>query len=278
MRLVVVGGGRMGAALVGGLLRSGWAIPTDLGVLEKRPEGRKELADRFPSVPVLESLSEGDAASAVLAVKPADAEEACGVVAAGGVRRVLSVMAGVSIARMEAHLPPATVVLRAMSNTPALLGVGAAAVAGGTHATDDDLAWAEGLLSSTGVVARVPEKLLDAVTGLSGSGPAYVFVMAEALIDAGVLAGLDADVARMLVVQTLLGSARMLSETGEPPQVLQEAVTSPGGTTAEGVRVLEQRGMRSALIEAVAAAVERSRVLGSDALPTSPAGGGTAHG
>jgi pyrroline-5-carboxylate reductase len=264
----------MGAALIGGLLRSGWAGPGDLGVLEKRPDGRKELADRFPGVQVLESVEAGCGESAVLAVKPADAEETCREIAGAGWRRVLSVMAGVSIARLEAALAPGTRVVRAMSNTPALLGFGAAAVAAGTHAGEEDLAWAEGLLSSTGVVARLPERLLDAVTGLSGSGPAYVFLMAEALVDAGVLVGLDADVARMLVVQTLLGSARMLAETGEPANVLRTAVTSPGGTTAEGLRVLEQRGMRSALIEAVAAAVERSRALGATGSSTSapPAG------
>ena len=142
------------------------------------------------------------------------------------------------------------------------MGAGAAAIAPGRAAGEDDLAWAEGILGAVGVVQRVGEPLLDAVTGLSGSGPAYVFLLAEALIDAGVLAGLTRPVAEALVVQTLLGSARLLAETGQSAEALRAAVTSPGGTTAAGLRVLEDRGLRSALIEAVMAATERSRQLG----------------
>jgi pyrroline-5-carboxylate reductase len=153
-------------------------------------------------------------------------------------------------------------VVRAMPNTPALVGAGAAAIAGGTHASDDDLAWAESILGAVGEVVRVPESLLDAVTGLSGSGPAYVFLIAEALIDAGVLAGLPRDVSSRLAIQTLLGSARLLAETGETPDVLRAGVTSPGGTTAAGLRQLEAAGVRSAILEAVAAATARSRELG----------------
>jgi pyrroline-5-carboxylate reductase len=153
-------------------------------------------------------------------------------------------------------------VVRAMPNTPALVGAGAAAIAGGRKAGDDDLAWAEGILGAVGEVVRVPEKLLDAVTGLSGSGPAYVFLVAEALIDAGVLAGLPRDVSTTLAVQTLLGSARLLAESGDTPEVLRAAVTSPGGTTAAGLRELERAGVRSAIL-AVSAAAERSRQLGA---------------
>ena len=129
-------------------------------------------------------------------------------------------------------------------------------------ASDDDLAWAEDVLGAVGEVVRVPEALLDAVTGLSGSGPAYVFLVAEALIEAGVLVGLPRDVARTLAVQTLLGSARLLAETGEAPEALRAGVTSPGGTTAAGLRVLEQAGVRAAILDAVSAATERSRALG----------------
>jgi pyrroline-5-carboxylate reductase len=174
----------------------------------------------------------------------------------------LCVVAGLACARLEAVLAPGTVVVRAMPNTPALVGAGAAAMSGGSAATAADLDWAEGILSSVGSVIRLPERHLDAVTGLSGSGPAYVFLMVEAMIEAGVLAGLPRQASRDLTVGTLLGSARMLSETGTDPATLRAAVTSPGGTTAAGLRMLELKGVRSAFIEAVAAAVERSRQLG----------------
>src|SRR5437773_1029258 len=154
-------------------------------------------------------------------------------------------------------------VVRAMPNTPALVGAGAAAIAGGASVTDDDLAWAEMVLSSVGTVHRVAEPLLDAVTGLSGSGPAYVFLVAEALIEAGVLVGLARDVATELVVQTLLGSATLLAQDPTGPEALRAAVTSPGGTTAAGLRELEAHGLRAAILDAVSAATLRSGTLGS---------------
>ncbi len=149
-----------------------------------------------------------------------------------------------------------------MPNTPALVGAGAAAIAPGRGVGEDDLAWAEEVLGAVGTVVRVPEYLLDAVTGLSGSGPAYVFLVAEALIEAGVLAGLTRPVSSQLAIQTLLGSARLLAESGEGPEALRASVTSPGGTTAAGLRVLEKAGVRSAFLEAVMAATEQSRRLG----------------
>lgn len=260
----------MGSALLGGLIRSGFAPPAHLGVVEKRADAREELSLRFPGVEVAAEVVPGEAA--VLAVKPADADAACAALGGAGFRRVLSIVAGVPLAQLEANLAPGTAVVRGMSNMPALVGLGASAVAAGRHAGEDDVAWAEAVLSSVGVVARLPERQLDTVTGLSGSGPAYVFLVAEALEDAGVLAGLDRDVARMLVVQTILGSARMLAETGELATALRHAVTSPGGTTAAGLRVLEQHGARSAIVEAVTAAVERSRELGAAAPPTTAPG------
>ena len=149
-----------------------------------------------------------------------------------------------------------------MPNTPALIGAGAAAISPGAAAGEDDLAWAEAILGAVGTVVRVPEASLDAVTGLSGSGPAYVFLVAEAMADAGVLAGLPRDVAETLAFQTLLGSARLLVEEDASPAALKAAVTSPGGTTAAGLRELERHGVRGAFLEAVMAAAERSRALG----------------
>jgi pyrroline-5-carboxylate reductase len=254
--LTIVGGGRMGEALLGGLLASGHEA-SSIAVVEPVAARRDELAQRFADVTV--SPEPVPAEGTVVAVKPADVPAACRALET---KRILSIAAGVSVAAIEAAAGPGVAVVRAMPNTPALVGSGAAAIAGGASAGEADLAWAEGILGAVGVVVRVPEKLLDAVTGLSGSGPAYVFLVAEALIDAGVLAGLPRDVSTILAVQTLVGSARMLAESGETAEALRAAVTSPGGTTAAGLRQLEKAGVRSALLEAVAAAAERSRQLG----------------
>jgi pyrroline-5-carboxylate reductase len=250
----------MGEALVGGLLAAGWGAAADLAVVEKVAARRDELSERFPGLTVADAPAAAD--GAVVAVKPGDVEEACRALAATGTPVVLSIAAGVALASLERWLGPDVRAVRAMPNTPALVGAGASAVAGGTGATADDLAWAEGLLSAVGTVVRVPEDLLDAVTGLSGSGPAYVFLVAEALVEAGVLAGLPRATSSALAVQTLLGSARLLAESGEGPEALRAAVTSPGGTTAAGLRVLEERAVRAAFLEAVQAAAERSRQLG----------------
>lgn len=262
-RLVVMGGGRMGEALVSGLVRAGWAPAAEVAVVEKLEERRRLLQERLPGVVIVETARAGAATDAVIAVKPGDVEEACRQAVGAGVGRVLSIAAGVRLADLQAWLGDGVRVVRAMPNTPALVGQGAAAISAGATADPEDLDWAEAVLGSVGTVVRVPEHLLDAVTGLSGSGPAYVFLVAEALIDAGVLAGLPRETAAALVVQTLLGSARMLAESGEPPESLRAAVTSPGGTTAAGLRVLEQRAARAAFLEAVQAATERSRHLGS---------------
>src|SRR5262249_18728783 len=152
-------------------------------------------------------------------------------------------------------------VVRAMPNTPALVRAGAAAIAPGRHAGDAELDWAASILGAVGTVVRVPEAALDAVTGLSGSGPAYVFLLAEALIDAGVYVGLARDVSVALTTQLLVGAAALLVQSGETPEMLRARVTSPGGTTAAGLRALETAGMRAAVLEAVLAATERSREL-----------------
>jgi pyrroline-5-carboxylate reductase len=263
--LTVVGGGKMGEALVAGLLRTGWGEPAAIAVVEIDPARREELAARHPGLRLASTVADAagpEPGGAVVAVKPADVEEVCGALAAAGAARVLSIAAGVSLASLESWLAKPIPVVRAMPNMPALVSAGAAAIAGGRAAGPDDLAWAQSVLEAVGTVVTVPESTLDAVTGLSGSGPAYVFLLAEALIDAGVLVGLSRSVARQLTVQTLLGSARLLDDTGEEPAVLRAAVTSPGGTTAAGLRALEAGGIRPAVLDAVAAATERSRQLG----------------
>jgi pyrroline-5-carboxylate reductase len=258
--LEVVGGGRMGEAILAGLLRSGTVAASDLCVVERLPERRDELAQRFPGVAVVAEAvaSQG----AVLAVKPADVVEACREIALAGVERVLSIAAGITTTSLEAALGGGVAVVRAMPNTPAVVGEGASAVAAGDSATDRDLAWAEEVLSAVGVVVQVAEDQLDAVTGLSGSGPAYVFLVAESLIEAGVLVGLSRPVAEALAVQTIVGSGRLLADSDEHAAALRAAVTSPGGTTAAGLRELELAGVRAALLSAVTAATERSRQLG----------------
>jgi pyrroline-5-carboxylate reductase len=258
-RLLIVGGGKMGEALLEGLLAAG--RPTgEIVVAEVSRSRRDELTAAHPGLAVVEAPV--PALAAVLAVKPGDVTDAARAVAEMGVRRVLSVAAGVTTATIEAAAGGRLPVVRAMPNTPALIRAGAAAISPGSAAGEEDLGWAEEILGAVGVVVRVPEKALDAVTGLSGSGPAYVFLVAEAMIEAGVLAGLPRDVAETLTIRTLLGSARLLSDAGESPAALRAAVTSPGGTTAAGVRELERRGVRAAILDAVMAATERSHELG----------------
>ena len=259
-RLAIVGGGKMGEALLTGLLGAQWARAEEIVVVEALEARRKELAAIYVDVDIAGEPLECE--GAIIAVKPNDVEAACRALAEAGCQRVLSIAAGVPLAKLERWLGDGTPVVRAMPNTPALVGAGAAAIAPGTWAGDADLSWAAEVLGAVGVVQRVTEPLLDAVTGLSGSGPAYVFLVAESLIEAGVLAGLSRDVAQTLVVQTLVGSARLLAETGQSAEQHRAAVTSPGGTTAAGLRVLEAKGMRSAFIEAVQAAAERSREIG----------------
>ena len=250
----------MGSALLAGLVAAGWASPADLAVSEPDEAQRRRLSATYSELLVTEAPVAAE--SAVLAVKPDVAEAVARTVGAVGVRRVLSIVAGLSTVRLEDALPAGTVVIRAMPNTPSLVGAGTAGMSGGSVATGADLDWAEGILAAVGSVVRLPERQLDAVTGLSGSGPAYVFLVAEALIDAGVTAGLSRDVSQQLVVGTMLGAARMMAETDDDPGALRAAVTSPGGTTAAAIRTLEFKAVRSAFIEAVAAATERSRQLG----------------
>lgn len=264
----------MGTALAAGLLdaagRDDAAAATRAGdgqitVVEPAPERRAQLEQDHPGLRIASTASAellAGTGGVVLAVKPELAESVCRVLGALGVPRLLSVVAGISTARLEDRLPGPVPVVRAMPNTPALVGRGVSAMSGGAHVTTQDLDWAASVLGAVGTVVRVPERQLDAVTGLSGSGPAYIFLVVEALIEAGVLAGLTREHARLLAVGTLSGSARLLEETGSTPEELRAQVTSPGGTTAAGLRALEARAVRSAFMEAVASAAERSRQLG----------------
>lgn len=248
----------MGAALVGGLLTAGWSAG-DLAVVEVLAARADQLRTMFPGVAVSDAVPA--CAAAVIAVKPPDVAAACGVVAAAGATRILSIAAGIPLATLQAAAGPKVAVVRAMPNTPALVGQGAAAISAGSAANDADMAWAEEILGAVGIVVRVPETELDAVTGLAGSGPAYLFLVAESLIAAGVAAGLSQENSEALVTQLFVGSSALLKERGEPAE-LRKMVTSPGGTTAAGLRVLDERGVRDAFLEAVIAAKARSVELG----------------
>lgn len=258
VELLIVGGGKMGEALLGGLLAAGRPAES-IGVTEPIAARRDELARRY-------GVSTSDhvvaSAGAILATKPDVIGSVAAEVAAAGTERILSIAAGVTLATLDGAAGAGTPIVRAMPNTPALVSQGAAAICGNSHATDADLAWAEEILGSVGRVVRVPEHLMDAVTGLSGSGPAYVFLVAEALIEAGVLMGLARPVASELAIQTLLGAATLLAE-GRLPAELRADVTSPGGTTAAGLRELERHGVRAAFAAAVEAATRRSTELGA---------------
>lgn len=260
--LLVVGGGRMGEALVGGLLASGWTTTAALTVVEALPARRAELAERYPqwrvvAEPVLTP-------SVLVAVKPNDVAAVCADLGSrGGVQRVLSIAAGVPTHKIEAAVGPGVAVVRAMPNTPALVGAGVSAIAPGVAAGPAELAWAREILGAVGAVVEVTEYQLDAVTGLSGSGPAYVFLVAEAMVEAGVLVGLPRPVAETLALGTIAGSGRLLLESGRSPAELRADVTSPGGTTAAGLRALEDRAVRAAFLDAVSAAARRSAELGA---------------
>lgn len=265
LRLVIVGGGRIGAAICAGLLDAAWCAPAELCVVELDAARRDQLRATFDGLVVADVVGiemVGEATGAVLAVKPDAAEGAARLLGAVGVRRVLSIVAGLSTQRIEAVLPGQAAVVRAMPNTPVLVRKGVSAIAGGSHVQAADLDWASEVLGALGTVVRLPERQLDIVTGLSGSMPAYLYMVVEALIEAGVLQGLSRETSASLVIGTLEGAGALLAASHEPPEALRAQVTSPGGTTAAGLRALEARAVRSAFIEAVASATERSRQLG----------------
>ncbi len=264
MTVAILGAGVMGETLVSGLIRAG-RDPQTLLVSERRSERADELRQRY-AVEVVTNLEAATRADTlVLVVKPQDMPdllaEIAPVVRAG--QLVVSLAAGITTGFIEGRLPEGVPVVRVMPNTPALVDEGMAAISPGVHCDEAHLVEAENLLRSTGKVLRVPEKQQDAVTAISGSGPAYLFFVVEAMIEAGVHLGLPRSTATELVVQTMVGSATMLRETGEHPTVLRERVTSPGGTTAAAVRELEDHKVRAAFMTALESAARRSRELAS---------------
>jgi len=261
-QVAILGAGVMGETLLSGLLRSGRS-PGSLLVGEKRSERAAELHERYG----VEVVGNRDAArradTIAVVVKPQDMEELLREIAPElrPGQLVVSLAAGITTAFIESHIPDGVAVVRVMPNTPALVDEGMAAVSRGSHCDERHLAEAESLMASTGRVVRVPERQQDAVTAISGSGPAYLFFVVEAMIEAGVHLGLPRTTATELVVQTVVGSAKLLRETGEHPTVLREQVTSPAGTTAAAIRQLEDHKVRAAFLTAMEAARDRSRAL-----------------
>lgn len=260
--LAIIGAGVMGETLLSGLIRAGRKVD-ELVVGERRPERAAELEERY-GVTVLGNAEAAEMADTVaLVVKPQDMEdllkEIAPVVRPG--QLVVSLAAGITTAFLESHLPAGVAVVRVMPNTPALVDEGMAAISRGSHCDEEHLVEAEALMDSIGKVIRVPERQQDAVTAISGSGPAYIFFVVESMIEAGVHLGLPRATASELVVQTVVGSAKLLRETGEHPTVLREQVTSPAGTTAAAIRQLEEHKVRAAFLVALEAARDRSRAL-----------------
>ncbi len=259
-----IGGGNMAEALIRGL-QAGGVPAAKLLVSEPVEERRTFLCDRYGVIAMANNQAVAAACDVlIVAVKPQVATTAIAEFASSVKPDTLliSIMAGVKTGAIEAPFSGPVKVVRVMPNTPALVLTGASALCAGSNADADDLALARRICELVGKAYVIDEKLMDAVTGLSGSGPAYVLTIIEALSDAGVKNGLSRDVATGLAAQTLYGTARLLLETHEHPAVLKEKVTSPGGTTIAGLQVLEQRGLRGALMDAVDAATVRSRELG----------------
>lgn len=262
-RIAVLGAGKIGEALLAGLLTGGRSVD-DLVFTERYPERAREVEERHgvAAVSLAEAAQRADLL--VVAVKPQDIDplldELATAIHPGTL--VVSLCAGLPTSLFEARLPHGTPVVRVMPNTPMVVGEAMSAISPGTHATEEHLTLVEKMLSTVGRVIRVPENQQDAVTALSGSGPAYFFFLVEAMIDAGVLLGLPRAVATELIVQSAVGAARMLRESQEHPVILREAVTSPAGTTIAAVRELEKHGVRAALLDAIEAARNRSAELG----------------
>ena len=267
-KLGFIGVGNMGEALVKGLIGSGAAKPQEILVSARRPERVEELVRLYGVRGGTNAEVARDADIVVLAVKPQILDQVLRGVAheLSRDKLVVSVAAGVPIAAIERRLSPPMRIVRSMPNTPATVGAGATAIALGEHATPEDLVVAKAIFDSVGLTVQLEEAQLDAVTGLSGSGPAYIFLIIEALADAGVKVGLSRRSALQLAAQTVLGSAKLLIESGQHPGLLKDGVTSPGGTAIAGLHTLEAGGLRNVLMNAVEAATRRSKELGEEFL------------
>jgi len=267
-RVAVLGAGTIGEALISGLLSGGWRKPEEIVATGRREERVDELRERL-CVEATLSNSEAVAGAAliVIAVKPQDFDVLLDEIATAVTpeQTVLSVAAAIPTSAIETKLATGVPVVRSMPNAPATVHEGIAGMCAGAHADEAHLALAEEALSHLGSVVRVPEPYMDAVTAVSGSGPAYFALLSEAMIEAGILLGLGRDVSTQLVIQTMLGTAKLLRDTNMHPVELRERVTSPGGTTIRAVRELEQAGVRAAFLNAIQAAMERSRELAAGA-------------
>jgi pyrroline-5-carboxylate reductase len=266
-KITVLGAGKIGESLISGLLGSGWRLPEDIVATARRPDRLEELEQRY-GIATTRSNAEAvaDAALIVIAVKPQDIDVLLGDIA--GVvtsdQAVLSIVAAIPTAKLERRLDSGVPVVRAMPNTPSVVQEGMAGLSAGSHAGDAHLTLAEEALAHLGAVVRVPEAHMDAVTAVSGSGPAYFALLAEAMIEAGLLLGLSREISTQLVVQTMLGTAKQLRDQGLHPVELREMVTSPGGTTIAAIRELESAGIRAAFLNAIQAAMNRARELADD--------------
>jgi pyrroline-5-carboxylate reductase len=263
-KIAILGAGRIGESLISGLLSSGWREPAEVAATARRAERVAELRERYG---VEATLSNHDAAAGaalvVVAVKPQDIEGLLGEIGTFILpeQTILSVAAAIPTARIESRLSNGVPVVRAMPNTPSTVHEGIAGLAAGAHAGEEHLDLAEEALSHLGAVVRVPEHDLDAITAVSGSGPAYFALLAEAMIEAGILLGLSREISTQLVVQTMLGTAKQLRDEKMHPVELREMVTSPGGTTIAAIRELEMAGVRAAFLNAIQAAMVRAREL-----------------
>ncbi len=265
-KIAILGAGRIGESLIAGLLSSGWRTAEEIAVTARREERVAELHERHG---VKATLSNRDAvagaALVVISVKPQDIDGLLGEI--GGLvlpeQTVLSIVAAIPTTQIESRLSPGVPVVRAMPNTPSTVHEGIAGLCAGAHASDEHLDLAEDALAHLGSVVRVSEKSMDAITAVSGSGPAYFALLAEAMIEAGILLGLSREISTQLVVQTMLGTAKQLRDEKMHPVELREMVTSPGGTTIAAIRELEMAGVRAAFLNAIQAAMVRSRELAS---------------
>jgi pyrroline-5-carboxylate reductase len=263
-RISVLGAGKAGEALVAGLLSSGWSKPADIVATARHQERIDELSKRYGIEGTLDNVAAVKGAQVVvIAVKPQDIEALLGDVGAAldSSQTVLSIAAAIPTELIERHVGDGVPVVRAMPNAPVTVHEGMAGVTGGAHATEEHVALAEEVLGSVGRSVRVDEAYMDAVTAVSGSGPAYFALLAESMIEAGILLGLSREVSTDLVVQTMLGTAKLLRDEKMHPVELREMVTSPGGTTISAIRELEQAGVRAAFLNAIQAAMKRSREL-----------------